>query len=245
MIRPVSELKLQMLNDQNELPPVAIDFPGGNPDGVYELNHVFGPGITQWDRYVPLEGFVWPQGTNQSQRVGKYMYLRNTMLKLQFQANDQSGPVVSPIRIRCVIFKARRSHTPSGVIKDPSQSLFLNGIGNEFGTKNVGLKVMDWNTSLTNKRNFMIVKDCSFIIQPTVVQPQGQDFIGQSTRYPSQKNIAISLGHFQKAAFENANNRPTDANYQYGITCIATSMNSTQANAWNLSIRGTTSCYDN
>merc|ERR1712008_664677 len=108
------------------------------------------------------------------------MYLRNTMLKLQFQANASSGPVVSPIRLRLIIFKARRSHIPSGTIKDPSQSLFLNTIGNEFGTKNLGFQVMDWNTSLTNKRNYIIVKDTQFILQPTVVQPQGQDFIGQS-----------------------------------------------------------------
>ncbi len=246
-IQPISELKLQSLRPQNEVNPTPIVTPpGSNSEGVYEINYVFGNGITQWDRYGALQGFTWPQGTNDTERIGKYMYFRNTMLKLQFQANASSGPVVSPIRLRCVIFKVRRSHVPSGVIKDPSQSLFLNEVGNEFGTKNLGLAVMDWNTALTNKRNYMIVKDCSFILQPTIVVPQGSQPIGQSTKYPSVKNLAINLGHYQKASFNNATNLPDDANYQYGITVISTSVNgSTQARDWSMSLRGTTSCYDN
>lgn len=246
-IQPVSELKLQALRDQDLVSPSPIvNPPGSNSQGVYELNYVFGPGINQWDRFNPLEGFKWPQGTNNQERVGKYMYLRNTMLKLQFQANAIAGPVVSPMRLRCVIFKVRRSHVPSGEIKDPSTSLFINGVGNEFGTKNLGLSVMDWNVSLTNKRNYIIVKDCSFILQPTIVQPQGSDPIGQSSRYPQVKNLNINLGHYQKTSFDPGSSLPDDANYQYGITTIATSVNdNTQARDWTMSVRGTTSCYDN
>jgi len=245
-IQPVSELKLQSLKPLDNFVPSPIDLQGGNNQGVYEINKVFGPSISEWDRFNPLGGFEWPLGTNSEQRIGKYMYLRNTMLKLQFQANASSGPVVTPIRLRLIIFKMRRSHVPSGVIKDPSTSLFLATNGQEFGTKNLGLGVMDWNTSLTNKRNYIIVKDTSFILQPTLVKPQGQDFVGQGVRYPQQKNININLGHYEKAVFDNASNLPRDANYQYGITCISTAIaGNSQSRDWTMSLRGTTSCYDN
>lgn len=246
-IQPVSELKLKQLRPTNEFAPSPIVTPpGSNSEGVYESNFVFGNGISQWDRFSPLLGFEWPQGTGTQERIGRYMYFRNTMLKLQYQCNQTSSPQITPIRLRCVIFKTRRSHVPSGEIKDPSQSLFLNQEGNEFGTKNLGLRIMDWNTCLTNKRNYIIVKDCSFILQPTLVQPLGSDLMSTSTKYPSMKNININLGHYQKASFNGSTDQPDDANYQYGITTIATAVNGvSQVSNWTMSIRGTTSCYDN
>ncbi len=247
-IQPLSELKLQALKALNCFTPSPIVTPpGSNSTGVYETNFVFGDAITEWDRFAALQGFQWPTGVNPGQRVGKYMYLRNTMLKLQIQMNASQGPVVSPTRFRCIVFKARKSNIPTGVVKDPSQSIFLNTVGNEFGSKNLGLDGMDFTTSITNKRNYIIVKDCQFILQPSVVTPQGSATMPLATNYKSMHNIAMSLGHFKKCSFNPATEEPDDINYQYGITIFGIPVNDcgTQMRDWSVSLRGTTSAYDN
>jgi len=58
----------------------------------------------------------------------------------------------------------------------------------------------------------------------------------------------FNLGHFKKVAMEpGTGDNPADLNYQYAVCILGTPVGSCRAAAknWSVSIRGTTSAYDN
>lgn len=88
----------------------------------------------------PLNMFEFKTGTEGDQRVGEYMYLKHTMLKLEVTAlpyeTDGEAPdpyINSPTRCRLMIVKANRKNNKFGSSPVPKDSLFIDTQNGQFG----------------------------------------------------------------------------------------------------------------
>jgi len=248
LLKGVSELKINELIPQDCVLPFPI-VPAPGSTAIYKAQFNIGPAISAWSGYTPLEGTSFSQGTGANQRIGKYLYLKNTSMRVKIQMSDTADVRSNPIRFRVIMFKTRRNYVAGTTGGNPENNLFLNPQGGEFGVNTLGLEAMDYETSLVNKKNYIVVKDQQFILQPIVSQPLGSaSAIPGAGVYKNEKYMYFNLGHYKKVAMEpGTGDNPADLNYQYALCILATPVGScrTQAKNWSVSIRGTTSAYDN
>jgi len=247
VMKNISELKI------NEMVPVNCDaplpiVPAPGATAIYKAQYNIGPSISAWSGFTPIQGTSFAQGTGANQRIGKYVYLKNSSVRVKIQMNDVPQAQTNPTRFRVIVFKTRRNYVAGTTGGNPEDNLFLNPLGGEFGVNTLGLESMDYESSLVNKKNYMVVKDQQFILQPITSQPVGQSIIANAGVYKNEKYLYFNLGHYKKVAMEpGTNDNPADLNYQYAICILGTPVGScrTPAKNWNVSIRGTTSCLDN
>ena len=121
--------------------------------------------------YTPMNLFQFPPGDGNDQRVGSYMYIRHTKLKMEIQALpmevigdiDGQQPV---IQFRVMVVKSNRKYNSLGEFSDPGNSLFLDTQNESFGYGMPG----GTSTSSTflnfsapiNKRDWIVYKDQRF-----------------------------------------------------------------------------------
>lgn len=244
------EVKIQPLRNINFDEPVQMNPTVANIAPVYGLRYVLGQGLTQYPDYTGLGGFNWVQGTQQDQRVGNYIYFKKVHMTLQINMNQVGQTNVAPRKFRLIIFKSRRSVSPTGTTFNPNNSLMLNSSGTAFGVDTASPAVvpngLDFSSQITNKRNYQIFKDTTFILQNPLGDPAaGVDpKIPSSGTYKSQKTMKCSLPLWRKTRLDG--NVPSDLNYQYGIYLQAVNVGSNVAipDDWTLSMRGTVSAND-
>lgn len=243
------EVKIQPLRDVNYQAPIQMNPTVANVSPVYGLRYIIGNAITQYPSYSGLGGMTWAQGSQSNQRVGNYMYFKKIHMTMQINMNQTGQTNVGPRKFRLIIFKARRTADPTGVAFDPNERLMINSGGDGFGVDTTSAPIpngLDFTTQMTNKRNFQIFKDLTFILQNPLGDPSsGTDpRISSSGQYKSQRTIKCSLPLWRKTRMES--NLPTELNYNYGIYLQAVNVGSAVAipDDWTLSLRGTVSAND-
>lgn len=240
------EVKIQPLRNINNQTPVRMN-PLAGPVPVYGLRFVIGDALTQYPLYTPLGGMTWPRGPDMDQRNGNYMYFKKISLTMEVNMNQVGATNAGPRRFRLIVFKARRYDNPTGVTTNPNDTLLLTPGGTSFGVSSLG-QMLDFTHQITNKRDYQIIKDNTFILQNPLGNPSASvtPVIPTSGQYKATKTLRCSLPLFKKTHFNNVSNLPDNLNYNYGIYLQALNVGSSTAipDDFNLSIRGTVSAND-
>lgn len=245
------ETKIQSLRAVDFASPVQMNPVGAGIAPVYGLRYLIGETLAQYPSYSPLGGMTWIRGPNADQRDGNYMYFRRVNMTMEINMNQVGETNSGPRRFRLIIFKARRYVNPTGTTANPNTALLLDASGERFGVDSIGPpqpNMLDFTHQLTNKRDFTILKDDTFILQNPVGNPSASvdPFIGTSGQYKSTKVIKCNLPFWRKTIFNNDTDRPQNLNYNYGIYLQAVNVGSQQAipDDWTMSLRGTVSAND-
>lgn len=224
---------------------------------VYYDNYCLGDPASTWlgptgvQNFKALEGFEWAPGTSSAQRVGRYMHLKHTTLN--FRVGLVGTPrTATPQRFRVIVYKARRNAPFGQNGGNPNSDLFLGlggqpqGVNTSYAQNRVAFEFMNL---ITNKRNFEIHHDSSFILAPPVTAVQGGSNIVtpmSQGMYPNEKNFLWKFKHDEKVAF-GANQKPEDSNYQYCISIFSMptgDLGNTGMNSWRTAARGVVCVQD-
>lgn len=245
------ETKLQALVTHIDQDPISQVVGGTSP--VYYKNYCIGNVPTNYSNFLTLGGMVWPQGTGNDERIGRYMYLKKATLYLNV-ALAAANRITGPTRFRVIVYKARRNNAPGTPLIDPNLNLLIDDKGNTFGMgttinqTNVAFQVQH---ALANKKNYHIIKDKQFFLTPPVSTVQGGSNLVTSssqTQNP-EKNMTFNLGFWKKTSFgsnaPNAN-QPEDLNYSYCVSIFSMPVgaHNTITNNWISSTRGTVSACE-
>ncbi|AXQ65562.1 MAG: putative capsid protein [Cressdnaviricota sp.] len=209
------------------LPSIAK--PAGNQPLRYHLINLGGSLSsflgTSW--VSPMNLYRFPQGDGFNERTGKYMYLKNTRVKMEIQMNpieDRDGELENlnnAYEFRVMVIKANRKYQPYGDSSNtakPNDALFLDNSNQSFGLSDVGATTYEYQNNLINKRQFNVMYDRKFTLAPpsvawTANQPQGQSSLNAGAlRYPVKKQISINVPFYRKSFFQNTTNNETPTN---------------------------------
>lgn len=250
-LQQFGETKIQSLRPIDLLAPSQMNPTAIGIAPVYGVRFVIGESLPMYAQYNALEGFRWVRGTSANERVGNYMYFRRVNMTMEINMNQVGQTNSGPRRFRLIIFKARRYANPTGKTADPNEQLMMKSDGSSFGVNTVGPpqpNMLDFTHLLTNKRDFQIIRDKTFILQNSLGNPSagGDPLISTSGQYKSSKVIKCKLALWRKTLFNNESNLPTDLNYNYGIYLQALNVGSSTAipDDWTVSVRGTVSAND-
>ena len=253
MMLAVSESKLLGVQPVTQVQGTVIN-PAASPASLaYKYISVLGSGVPPtWNGVNhSLGGVEFIKGIDSRQRIGDYLFLRNTTLTVRIEMIPGVDDPY-PTQFRMVIFKSRRAFQPAGTGSDPSRSLFLKQNGEPFGYESGGISGFDLMMQPLNKRGWSIMRDTKFILQsPSTVfsvppLPGSDTFINVASKYGFYKQMRIVLPHQIKAHYENALNQPDDYDFRYCIAIFAHSLQrQTPSVNWDVSIRGTTAALDN
>lgn len=237
----VMEKKLAALTNLDEAAPSPIAV-GAQ---AYKYNIALGSSAppTWSGGFTAIGGFTYPQGTDNNERDGRYMYLDHTTMSLSVHMNA-SERLTAPVQFRVIVFRARRVTTPTGISYDPNLRLLLAPNGNAYGPGTAGVNYNDLFLQPTNKRDWIIVKDTRFTLSPFLADGT-QNTAAWQGKYPNYRTMRIKLNHKKKTSFQNTSNEPDDYDYHYGVTIIAGSVGRDNiANGWEVNLRGTTTAID-
>lgn len=200
--------------------------------------------------FVPLTAVTIPQGDTASTRTGREVYLKKTHMNMFIQMS-MSTVAKPPIQFRVIVFKAKRAVNPNGITTDPSVSLFLGTNGGDIGPNTSGMKPIDQMMSMTNKNEYFIKSDRKFTLSHPLRTDSDGGNAGYSGKYPTMKKLMVNFPYYKKTRFFPASastnaNQPEDLDAYWGVYILAvnTSDTSQNADAWTVSIRGTTSFSD-
>lgn len=246
-LNQTGETKLRGLVRHVDLLPNSQLVGGNSP--VYYKNYCLGNVPTAFTNFITLGGFVFPQGTGDNERLGRYMYLKKTTLHLNVGLQS-SVRGTGPTRFRVIVYKARRNDAPGTPLADPGDNLLIDDEGNTFGMNtsinqtNVAFQVQN---ALPNKKNYHILKDRKFLLCPPVSAVQGGSNIvtPSSQGQLNEKNMTFNLGHWKKTSF-GSNNQPEDLNYTYCVSIFSMPVGAhdTLTNNWISSTYGTVSASE-
>lgn len=204
-----------------------------------------------------LNGIATQQGDTNFRRDGNYIYLNKT--HVTFQLNMTGEQEASTLHeFRMIVFKTRRATNPIGLAPDPSESLFIDELGNPFGhatTTGFGTPAeypVDLMVQPLNKRQFYILQDKKFVLSPQQTIPTGTETAtGFNSKYQSYKRFALDLNHKIKCrvpepAIPTTPVEPTNYDFAYGVVFYSRPINRVSpADDWDISVRGTTTFMDN
>lgn len=250
-LKSFGETKIQALRAVNFEAPIQMNPTAAGIAPVYGVRYVLGQALTQYPAYTALGGFTWPRGVNADEREGNYMYFKKVNLTMEVNMNQVGQTNSGPRRFRLIIFKARRYVNPTGSTDNPNNALMLRDTGGKFGVDSVGPpqpNMLDFTHQITNKRDFQIVMDRSFVLQNPLGNPSASvdPLIPSSGQYKSTKSIRCNLPLWRKTIFNNDIDRPQSLNYNYGIYLQALNVGAQTAipDDWTFSLRGTVSAND-
>jgi len=140
-----------------------------------------------------------------------------------------------------MVIKGNRKNNPLGISPQVISSLFLDNENDRYGTDATANSPYEYFNSPINKRQFTVIKDTKFVLEPPAV-----DFNDQSTassinsvsgRYPNFKNLKFYLPCNKKVHFA-ANNQPDnfDTQTMFILQAVSTGFNlATSVNPSNIS----------
>lgn len=250
ILNKTSELKINPLEKYSTTTPrPSVPLPGTGP--IYYTQYCLGNVPSGWTNFDALGGFEFEQGTGPNQRIGKYMYLKKTTMHLKISMNNLAR-IASQVRFRIVVYKSKRNNVPGTFGGNPSEHLFIDSQGREFGVDNTisnSEASMEYTTALVNRKNYVVLKDTQFILTPQSYEVQGgSNVVSQlSQNGRTEKTMRFELGHYAKTSFDLATKKPTDLAYQYCVSIIAMPVGNVndRASDWFSAVRGTVSALDN
>jgi len=236
------------------------------PAGTQPINYIFmntSKDITSLGgslvNYTPMNLFKYPQGTGNDERVGDYMFLRNTKLKLEIQALPLDSISRQPVlQFRLMVVKANRKYDSYGSFFDPGNSLFLDTQNGPFGygvpagtsTSSTFLN-MD---ALINKREWLVYCDKRFNLSAPAINDASNDVNNANSHFKTKKYVTLNLPSNKKCHFKNSatanNNVPQDFDSQWLLIlqCVNGSYCADGTAAprnFTMNVIGSTCAYDN
>jgi len=213
------------------------------------------------DFQTPLNLFNFPQGTSGTERVGEYMYLKHSYLKLEVQAlpyivdGSVTDPYLnSPVRCRLMVVKANRKNNKFGQSPSPGNSLFIGTENEEFGFNETGQSVNLLMKQPINKRKFIVYKDTSFTLTPSAIGEVGTSLTNAYAPGGKQTyRCNVKLPIYKKTHFELEGDLPNDVDTQWFIIlqcvreahCFQQGIGSLRPTNIRMELLGTTSALDN
>lgn len=246
-IRNIAETKLIQINDQNLTLPHATA-----NSGVYYQSFVLGPKPSSWtdSNMVALGGTTIAPGLTPQNRVGKSVFFRQTIIKMQIEM-DFVNTGYPPINFRLLVVKPRGYAIPAGKTDLPSTTLFMSQLGNNVGYLTTGTDAMssfEYATNLLNKRDWIVYRDQKFTLSHPMRSDSDGGYVGYSGKYKIQKFFNIKLPHWKKTRMTTTDNLPEDFDASYLILVFAESAKGTTSSFlpynWCINMRGTTSFTD-
>lgn len=233
----VSELKLSPIASLNQTFPTQL---GTTLCASY--NMVTGSTVPSAYTGVwrAMDGFTFPQNDSITGRVGKYVYLKKTTFNLRIDMRPTSSQE-PPINFRVIVYKHRRAMDPVGNTTNPSNGLFLDNSGQNYGLLSAARNGNDFQMGMLNKRNFIILKDDKFTLQS-----YESASTHQGLQYKSARQYKFTFNHSRKCGF-GALGEPGDYDYRYGVVVLAIPQDIVAGNVadyWSCSTRGSTSALD-
>jgi len=214
------------------------------------------------DFQTPLNLFTFNQGTAGTERVGDYMYLKHSFLKLEIQAlpyivdGSTSDPYInSPVRCRLMVVKANRKNNKFGQSPSPGQSLFIGTENEEFGFNETNKSINLLMKQPINKRKWIVYKDTSFTLTPNAIGEIGTSLTnayspsGGKHVYRCNQKLPV----YKKTHFDNDTSLPNDIDSQWFIIlqcvreahCFIEGVGSLRPTNIRMELLGTTSALDN
>lgn len=234
--------------------------PVGKPAGSQPISYHFynmGRTISALPEMNPMELYTFPQGDGNNERVGDYMMLRNTTLKMEVQAlplvsvGEQGQPI---LEFRLLVVKSNRKYNSYASSPNPGDTLFLDNENNEFGYDDTTQSVFAYQRQPVNKRKWIVMREQKFKLS---IPFASNTALGNNSRlnpaypkYPTKKNFRINIPVHKKTHFDNTNNTPDNFDTQtfvilqctHGSYCDPATRNPTE---YSVNFLGTTSAYDN
>lgn len=234
--------------------------PTSTGDGISYVKFIAGQTpVTTYPDYLPVGGFLAPQGDGKNNRDGQFIWLKGSTVNLTIQANHTT--VVgrpAPIHFRVIVFKTKRALSPMGTTVVADTDLFLTNSGGNVGDSTASpnnMKPQDMMLQPINTNNFAVLMDKKFRLghtQTTADQSGAAETNPQALNrwLGSVKNFRINLKHASKTRYDTLTNEPNDLNYRWCFAIYAyypEQAPSTQSDTplgWSASIRGTTTFMD-
>lgn len=257
----VVETKLIPLSKERQVVPVPIWTTALSASPTHVWGGCFGVKPSSWSsglfsgatQYDNLGGFAMPTGPGAGQRIGDYVYMKKSVLSLNVQMEPQNDSVrpISPYRFRMIVFKPKSRVRTVGDPSDPTQDLFINEIGNNFGHGTQTTSYMDIHQSLLNKRDYTIISDKKFMLShPQFNMPDNANTSNPlrnvaGRQYSCSKDMRITIPWEKKVRYDLTNQVPADLNVSVGFLLLGQSVDNTQASElFNVSYQGTTIYQD-
>lgn len=250
--------------------------PSPKPSGTQPISYHFfntGAPLTNMPEFNSMNLFNFPQGDGNTQRVGDYMFIRHSKIKMEVQALPQiyiAGGVQalqSVLQFRLMVVKSNQKYNPCFSQETRAgDSLFLNTQNEEFGYGISGVT----STATTflnfaqpiNKRKWLVYRDQRFKLSPPAqesVASGATAAINTATpKYNTKKYIEFTLPVSKKTHFTQYEEGdpavtydvPDNLDTQWLIILQCT--NGSYCNAgterpenYAVNMLGTTSAYDN
>jgi hypothetical protein len=240
VLNTIGETKLIPTSAGNELPAVQIQTGAKACMACFVIGTTPASWTSSWNQ---LLGISIAQGNTSTTRDGNYVYLQHTrmMFNIDTQNNNEYRP---PMQFRMIVGKSRRGINPAGITQNPATDLFLDTAGNPFGHATAGVNGSDLILQPLNKRDWFIKTDRKFTLSCPLEDSGG----GYSGRYPTSKDFVVKLPYYKKTKYGSTGSLkdlPLDVDYSYFICFYARSQQKdTNADDWEVNLRGTTSYKD-
>jgi len=211
---------------------------------------------------TPLNLFNFPKGTDGDKRVGEYMYVKHSHLKMEVTAipSVQSADTLdaalnSPIRCRLMIVKANRKNNKFGTSPVPKDSLFIDTQNGQFGYAETTGSINLLMKQPINKRKWIVYKDTSFTLTPVLVDAVSgsrSDYITPGRGRASYR-CNFRLPVYKKTHFDDSTDNPDDVDTQWFIIlqcvreahCFQSGVSAIRPSSIRMEVLGTTSALDN
>ena len=160
-----------------------------------------------------------------------------------------------PIKFMVLLIRNRRENSPYGTYQDPDKALFLQSDGTKTGAgmPDTGIAVpqnmtlQDFYSSPINKKNFIVYSKKLFTLSPPpLLETTATAEVVQSNKhFPTLKHLQMTAPVWKKIHYPPAvapatitNPDDYDSHFKVLIYAIPTCQNSTDANYWSSSIKG-------
>lgn len=236
-LNTLGETKLRPCDNLSEVAPVQIQAAAQ----AYFFACNIGP-TALFTGSNPINGIQTSQGVAYNERIGNYLYFKKTHLTMRIEMT--TGTSNPPIQFRLIMFKIRRSVSPSGLTASWASDGFLSTDGFPFGHASSGITGLDLVMQPLNKRDWVIYKDTKFILQNynDVNLPPSTIY----NHYPASKEYQFNMPYYKKTYIPPSGLSPSDLNFSYGVVLYAHTLarDNFPANGFEVTTRGTTSFCD-
>jgi len=169
----------------------------------------------QGNYWEDMNAYYYAQGDTKQDRDGDFLFVKGTTVNMNIQmlGGENTGAAGAatnqglnpPVLFRLMVIKGNRKNNPLGKTTSVLNELFLDTVNNRYGTDSATHTPYEYMHAPINKRNWTVIKDTKFILEPPAV-----DFNDQSTassinpasgKHASHKNFKLYLKCNQKCHY--------------------------------------------
>jgi len=212
---------------------------------------------------TPLKLFNFAPGTSNTQRIGKYMYLKKSHLKISImalpeKATEDSTDVLinTPLECRLMVVKANRKNDKIFTSPNPGNSLLLDTQNGSFGYDETGGSINLLQSQPINKRQWIKYRDIKFKLSPPAIKLDSSNNVEAyqtGKQYAVKREFSMDLPIYKKTHFSDTTDSPDDVDTQWLIVlqcsyanhCLSSGSTAPRPRNIRMDILGTTTAYDN